>query len=228
MTSATHPLVSLRLAGDGDDLDLLACIEETFGIRFDDTETMGCITVGDLYQAFLSKFPVSTVSGKCATAMAFYSVRRFLRSQGISGSISPRDQLGDLTNRPRAWLLADLAKPTETHTLDGASEGTTLIGCVFVTIGCAAFANSTSLLMALIPFTAVYAGAAIIRASLSPCRDMTVGELSIAVAGRNFAHFSDRGADRREHTIWTALQTLLAKMVDEDATRITTSTRLLA
>jgi len=228
MTSIPPPLASLRLAGDGDDLDLLAYIEDTFDIRFDDAEVSGCITVGDVYQALLGKFPTATVSGKCATAMAFYSIRRFLRAQGVSGPIRPRDQLSDLTNRPRVWLLADLAQHTATRPLDGADNSATLIGCVFVTVGCAALAAGTSLLAVLTACTAVYAGAAIMRTSLRPCRNMTVGELSITLAGRNFARFAARGADRRDHTVWTAFQKLLAEMIDEDAARITKSTRLMA
>lgn len=227
MTSTGRPLVSLLLAGDGDDCELLTSLEEAFGVRFDDHETLNWHTVGDLYDGLIERFPVETASGKCPTAMAFYAVRRYLRHLGAKNHIAPTTKLSQLTRKSRSQFLANMAQYTGTRPLPGAYDELTL-GISLVAIACAALSVAPSTILALGLIITVYAGAAITRARLAGFSDTTVGELSLELASHNLRHFADLGADRREPTVWTVFKRLLADFQAVDPDRIEKTTRLLA
>lgn len=227
MTSTDRPLASLLLSGDGDECDLLTSLEEAFGVRFNDHETQHWKTVGDLYEGLIGRFPVETASGKCATAMAFYVARRYLRHLGVTKHIAPTTKLSLLTRKSRSHFLADMAQYTGTRPLLGAGDELTLWGLGLVAIACAALSAAASTILAMGLIITVYAGAAITRLSLAGFNNTTVGELSHELASHTFGHFAALGADRREPTVWAAFTGLLADFQDVDSDRIEKTTRLL-
>jgi len=71
---------SLHLEGM-DNVELLENVEESLGIKFSDEEAESCITVGNFYDAILSKFAVpKTGQPVCFTTVSFYRLRRAVRT----------------------------------------------------------------------------------------------------------------------------------------------------
>jgi hypothetical protein len=51
------PLASLGLGGDGDEIDVLAEVERTFGVRLDRSDAHNWRTAGDVYAALIRVLP---------------------------------------------------------------------------------------------------------------------------------------------------------------------------
>jgi hypothetical protein len=101
----------LPLGGDGDELDLLAAVEKSFGIRFGKAEAEGWQTVGDLYATLLSKVRhVEAGPTPCQTAIAFRRLRHALEKANAAGRIHPRDELTALIRRrgAKTWRASRL------------------------------------------------------------------------------------------------------------------------
>lgn len=75
---------SLNLAGDGDDLDVIADVERTFGIVITDAEAETPRTVGQLHDLIQAKCDAGGTEA-CFTQVAFYALRRAFASFGRMG-----------------------------------------------------------------------------------------------------------------------------------------------
>ena len=89
----------MRNALNVDQCSAASEVEDRFKIEFSDTEVEQIITVSDLYTLLLQKFPPNEDSPKCASAMAFYRLRRALSDE--------RPQNGSTMASYRVRLLSD-------------------------------------------------------------------------------------------------------------------------
>jgi hypothetical protein len=80
---------SLNLFGDGDDVDVLTDVENTFGIAITDREAETTLTVGQLYDLIQMKCANAGQTRACLSQIAFYRLRRALISQHVQIEIRP-------------------------------------------------------------------------------------------------------------------------------------------
>lgn len=99
-------------------IDLIEEVEGAFGIAISDQEAERCNTVGDLFDIILIHAPDwNKQHGSCASSMAFYEVRRGLKSArrhelfpttplSVVGGVNPRKLLRGLRKRTGLRLPA--------------------------------------------------------------------------------------------------------------------------
>jgi len=79
---------------DGDDtVDLVISCENMFEIKISKEEAALVETVGDLFELLQSKIEISEENKKCASAMAFYRLRRALISLNVENAFLPSSDL---------------------------------------------------------------------------------------------------------------------------------------
>jgi len=82
---------------DGDDtVELLVSCEDIFEIRISNDEALLVETVGDLFELVRSKIDSNEDNKKCASAMAFYRLRRALISLNVKNPLLPSSDLSFL------------------------------------------------------------------------------------------------------------------------------------
>jgi hypothetical protein len=219
---------SLRLIGDGDDVDLLRSIEASFAVTFANDETAGWTTVGDIYQSLLTLTPVGTEEGTCSTMMAFHRVRDVLWTMtGYSRRLTPSTRLSDVVTVSPNRALRDLSvglgikSPPLAPSFQGTMGAYALIIGFFSIFASLAFPPLWPLLSLLL------AGWVMVGTDSGTFGAMTIGDLSRAIAVRNFAQFAERGADRRPEQIWEALRMVIAQECDIPVSLICPDTRLI-
>jgi hypothetical protein len=82
--------------GLDDDMEPAEVVDElarVFDVAISNEEAESILTVGDFYDLLLRKLVPGEGDGKCATAMAFYRIRRALRSLGYGQDLTPATDL---------------------------------------------------------------------------------------------------------------------------------------
>jgi hypothetical protein len=206
---------TLGLWGDGDDIDLIVDIEQSFGLAFPHDEILEWDTVGDIYNDLKSRLNTGNRrAAGCTTATSFRRLRKCLYDFGNFQRISPQTKLADVKVRSvrklyrqlkaRAGLRAPIARLGWMGTL----------GVIFILSGIAAFfallalSKFTWLLPALVP---VLPGIAMVRfgAWYFPADCKTVGDLSKRIAAFNFRVLTAEDAAVRDSELWAALLEIL-------------------
>ena len=204
---------TLGLVGDGDDQDLIQAIEKSFDVRFGEATTTWA-TVGDIHQAIVERLEPSAAPGRCATAMAFYDLRRALAPLWSSTArITPGARLSDsIRQRPREVFkalqrdLGVLAPPIQLSGVGALGMLMILGGFLAVVI---AFAQSV-LWPVLWPIVLLLPlGCVLVRLDPGSYGAMTVGDLARDIANQNFAHYAAKGADGRPDAVWRTLCALI-------------------
>jgi hypothetical protein len=213
---------------DGDDLDLIRDIEQSFGVAFGD-EPANWSTVGDVYNALVERIPPVEEAGKCATSMAFYRTRTALqRITGTTDLLKPSTRLADFVSISQRRLFQQLSAELGVRKPRLAMSWWGLIGafgCLFGVFGVfsSIAAHWIFPVVILLPM-----GALMIAYDMGSFRSTTVGDLARIVARMNFQHFAQSGADRRPQTIWDTLCALISDVSGIEPIRITAETRVLA
>ena len=228
MVTKSAQLPTLGLAGDGDELFVLMAVERSFGVSFRDGETRSWQTVGDFYDTLVQKLPVTSMPGKCSTSMAFYDVRRYLRSVGSAGVVSPSTKLRHIASIRQADLRKGLGRMTDTAPLPAILGWLALTGFVLMFSGVANLLVSSSPTRVALWAMAAIVGWMIVRSQAGSFGSLSVGELSREFANANFAAFAKRGADARPTAIWRSFRGLLAQEIGVCPEHISRQTRLLA
>ena len=221
-----HAKNTLAIDDDGDDVEVLLRLEHAFGVKFGDP--VPWITVGDAYDALLGRVPATDQAGKCATTMAFYQLRRALRSVlQLDAPIRPSTRLSDLTRRSPKRVFKELSREL------GFTPGFTLswiggVGVLFIFAGLIGLLGSAGFhrlwpAIGLLPL-----GLVMVRLDPGTFGSQTVGDLARAFATQNYRDFAERGADQRPEAIWSVLVGLLGEFSEMNPAEINRETRLLA
>src|ERR1700742_287513 len=81
-----------------DSVDLVKDLESSFDVRIFDSEAAACRTLGDIFDLLLQKFGESGTGGQsCASAMAFYRLRRALADHSPEARLRPSTPLTAIT-----------------------------------------------------------------------------------------------------------------------------------
>nr|WP_295468902.1 acyl carrier protein [Mesorhizobium sp.] len=216
---------TLGLAGDGDELDMLEAVESSFGIRLDTQETERIETVGQLFDVVLAKTSVDQDARKCATAIAFYRLRRALGDR----SASPRSRLDEIISDTPARLHRRIERDT------GLAMPRASLGRIGLTALFAAILLVPATIMTVAhgwpywPLMTLPAAAAVGSIWLDSRRwhEETLGEMARKVANLNFAKLSKFGARSSAGDAWMAYTGLLSDITGIDIEEIGRETRFI-
>lgn len=200
---------SLGLQDGSDDLEMIEDVEEAFGFRLSDCDLNHCRTVGDLFELVEARLPTSGLEGSCATAMAFYRLRRAIQPRigialrpGTSISVLSTIRVGELHRiikeecglRPPVqyisfWgcvtLLAIFALPVAALVLG-------LSGWIPVLFALLAMSVCCKMLIRL------------------PDTMLTFGDLVRSVSSRSVGTLAEQGARLRASEAWGAFRDILS------------------
>ena len=200
---------TLGLDDDLDGVELVQDVEAAFGVALTNAEASALYTVGDIYGLLRDRVSSSEATGRCATAMAFYRLRRVFSDLNIdSRTIRPDTQVESLTPlAPKALLkqinfLSGLRVPQARLTWLGVTGGLSIFAG-FVSVSAP---NSRALLVAVAGV--VYRSRGDIaspRPRQTPSDCQTFGGLSRKVAGLNFGEMAAEGGSLTMRAFWSAL-----------------------
>jgi hypothetical protein len=204
----------LPLVGDGDEVDLVRDIEQTFAVVLDPQELQNCVTVGDLHQLLLVSVPHSERGQtSCLAAKAFFKLKRAIEKQQSDGVIRPSTELASVTGRLGVYRWS---RQCERKT--GLSmPALVLVGGPWFWrmfflgwCGSIGWLLNYSWIGALIALPVpVVVLAVAVWVSRFPKRLGTVGELARAVAALNVATLANPNEPLRKREIWAALQEII-------------------
>jgi hypothetical protein len=198
-----------------DSVDMVHDLEASFGVRFSKEELAEIRTVGDIHRILKKRISERPTHGdRCATAMAFYRLRRYLVDQGFNGKLVPATPVDRLSTRTVKTLVKQLSKMTGLRLPQGdlAALGTT--GAVAVVLGFLALLIVPAVAPHWWPaaLLSIVSGMLLVRLDTNKfprdCR--TVGDLAQKVAGLNFGKFVEEGAGYHDKALWSALVEVLS------------------
>lgn len=205
---------TLGLDDDLDDVELLQDIEQTFALRFSQAEAEKLYRVEDVYNYLRNRIEADGLNQRCATALAFYRLRRALAGSASRQVLRPSTELTPFVRGSANRLFRKLNRETGLRMprTDGwwlSHAGASLcLASLFAILPVAIFDWSFW-----IPLSLFLAG--IVAAKLDPgqlpvdCK--TLGELSRRVAGLNFAKMQKLGAAARDKDVWNAMIEVIAQ-----------------
>src|ERR1700734_2776145 len=80
---------TLGLDDDLDGVEVVQDLKRIFDIMVSRQEAARIFNVGEFHDLLLQKIPPDEAGGKCASAMAFYRIRRALRCLGHDHDLTP-------------------------------------------------------------------------------------------------------------------------------------------
>jgi hypothetical protein len=209
----------MNTLGLDDDLDtvyVVSNLETSFGIRFTEAEVSAWRTVGDIYSTLRIRVSNSGKRpGRCATAMAFYRLRRALSDLSIDTRLRPDTAVKGITTLTTKALFkqtsarSGLRLPRPRVALWGT------VGALSILASMIGLATTAVFLPHWWPVPVLAAALGIMLLWLDPgdipfdCQ--TLGDLSRKVTGLNFGKLSDEGAELHDKDLWNALVEVLSE-----------------
>ncbi|MET4066123.1 hypothetical protein ABID58_000906 [Bradyrhizobium sp. S3.2.6] len=219
---------TLNFVGDGDDVDVIHDVERTFGIKLTDAEAEQTRTVGQLYDLIEVKHPnAGSRTQVCLSQMAFYRLRRALKTMGIASEITPQTPISVLERlEPRSmapkWRRLAQGSGLDLPSLEASFRMSArwprpfrwpalfvlgLLGCLWHAVG-----TSLDNLLVLFLAAALCFGFGYERWLVSrivPRRILTIGELAREAAGCSFAKLTNENKECAPFDRWFALTAIL-------------------
>jgi len=224
---------TLGLDDDLDSVELLLDLETAFGVKFPSDEAEACWTVGDVFKlAHRHVQRPDDLGAGCATAMAFYRLRRALAQDDARPRPAPTTALEDIlspspnaTYRRIREAYPDMRLPR--LSLSAAGQ----VGLTLLLVGalCLIITGAAAPRWWVLPALAMTVGAVLThldRGRFSPgCR--TLGDLARKVAGLNFAALTAAGARYRDADVRSALVEVITEHSSLPKSEIQDGTLLL-
>lgn len=222
---------TLNWAGDGDDLDAVRSLEAVFEISFSNAELSALNTVGDLHDLILQKLPRANKAEKCASAMAFYRLRRALTARQSNIRIAPATELKVFQEPYTKEFFSRLEQQTglklggPAHTWIGSMGDACLLlplMAILPLLACSLFVHFSPYLWASLALLLPLGG---VLLWFDPGRlKGTVGDLARKAGRLNYGRLMKQGAKARDSEIWSLLAEALtdeSRLKPEDVTRET-------
>jgi len=224
-------------------VDVVIALERAFGLKLDDKDVRDVYTVGEMYDLLLKMVPRDGQGSKCATAMAFYSLRRVIARPGCV-RLAPRSDLSflekgrtkrnwkNIENRSGLYLPSlGVAWPWligTTLAIMASAMPTFLVGVVLVFLsipwGDTVVSISPVLLITGLVLTIIVA---VIDPGKLPQEGRTLGGLAAKVAPRNYGQFVKAGAPISDAIIWKIMVEVLIDHSDLPSSQVTRETFFL-
>jgi acyl carrier protein len=220
--SVTIMANSLGLDDDLDGVELVQNLEKAFEIEISNAEAESTLTVGQLYDLLLTKIPANESDRKCASAMAFYRVRRALRNLAQGSALTPSASILFLEERSAKATFEQLERDTglQMPQLEISYRGT--LGCLTVAVAFCAilgfatffhpgFVSVVNVFALVVTSIAVGWGILHFDSRKLPKSCSTLGGLATKVAALNYGRLSKMGASHSDNEIWKNLLELLSE-----------------
>jgi hypothetical protein len=222
---------TLGLLGDGDELQLIYDIERVFDITFTKAELEDSRTVGDIENAvwhhLLAKAPEQN---RCATASAFYELRRVLGSGGQCRKFAPAMPLATLDLSPAAIsaLVSNATGLTLRFPATKISSGGLWMILIGILPGMIAATNLSSMPLLVGAIGFILLGSLAIRFDTGSFGEaQTLGDAARELVNQNFGVFISRGARFSRASAWQVLRAVLADVADRRVEGIELNMRLI-
>lgn len=198
---------------DDDSSFALSDLERSLGFRFGPNELSTCRTVGDVHRVISNRLAGSGGEA-CASALAFYRLRRALAPYAGGEKLRPSSVLAEFIQVPPKRLFKKIEAETGLHLPPTASSW----------LGQLAFGVMVIALLGIIPVHVLHPGWTLFTILLIPasiwtlsvdkgrfaedCR--TLRDLAKTTALLNFGHFLEAGARPRPADQWEVLTEVLS------------------
>jgi hypothetical protein len=220
---------TLNFVGDGDDVDVIYDVERTFGIKLTDAEAVQTRTVGQLYDLIELRRP--NAGGRtqaCLSQIAFYRLRRALKTMGIEGEITPQTPISVLEQIEPGSMAAKWQRLTQSSGLDLPRLETPFRTSERISRWLPPFASGalvclweafrlplhSRLALILVGALCIWLGAACVWWLVFrtvPRRIITIGELAREAAGCSFAELTTENRQSAPSDRWFALSAMLRR-----------------
>jgi len=200
-----------------DSVEALQELETVFQIEIENDEAEAIQTVGDLFDVILEKLPPGH-TGKCASAMAFFRLRRALGQP----QFAPPNDLTFLNQQGAKAILAALREKTGLNVPSCRYARLGSIGCAVACVGGLVFAVALIAFLGkhgMLGLTVVVAAAMTmilgtiatrLDKGLLPSDCRTLGELAKQTATASYGCLVRLGARARESEMWDIVTAMLA------------------
>ncbi|WP_234681546.1 acyl carrier protein [Bradyrhizobium monzae] len=218
---------TLNFVGDGDDVDVIHDVERTFGIKLTAAEAEQTRTVGQLHDLIELKRPnAGSGTQTCLSQLAFYRLRRALKTMGLEGEITPQTPMSALERIEPRSMASKWRRLAQSSGLDLPSLESPfrikkepaifrwraplilgVLGCLWV-----AFGTSLDYRLVLFLGSALFVGfdyAWWLVARSAPQRIHTIGELAREASGFSFATLTAENKECAPSDRWFALGAIL-------------------
>lgn len=216
------------LVGDGDEIGFIREVERVFAITFTEDELMISRTMGDIETAVARHLAAKSLArNRCASALAFYALRRALHVRGAR--LQPSTPLASVAMVPRqvGALIAEKTGMAMRFPLGMIGRWGLLFSLIgFLAAGMGLASRFPPLLLSgVATFLGGIALSRLDRGDFGHVQD--VGTLAREFADQNFGHFIARGARFREEDVWRRLQDIAVSEVGGNAEDVARQTLLI-
>ncbi|WP_315703534.1 MULTISPECIES: hypothetical protein [unclassified Bradyrhizobium] len=240
-------LKTLGLDDELDPAEVVIEIERAFDIKILDAEAENIFSVGQMFDLLRSKVHCGDADRKCASAMAFYRIRRALNDLPVDIGQSPSSNLSPLH---RVYTKSFVKSLEEKSGLRLPRPDLSLVGRFGVTlIALVIFGAVAALLLALcsaifsVPLPkplssaagpllvgGLVAGLVLVRgdAGRLPKTCRTLGTLAAKTANLSYGRLVKQGADARDSHMWRVLVEILSDYARVPTNQIVRETYFLA
>jgi hypothetical protein len=223
---------TLGLDDDLDGNELISDIQVSFSIKFLDKEAEACRTVGDIFTLLRDRFAVHKDGGqRCASAMAFYRLRKTFLEMGAKSKLRPTLRLEGIVGLSAKAVFVGINSHTGFILPRLPFAITGKIGIFSLIAGLIMLLISSFMFPSFwfIPPLISLSGIVLIRLD---CRQFpsdchTVGDLALKVSRLNFGNLVAEGARHRDEDIWNALIEVLSEYTTLSKADISPETLLL-
>jgi hypothetical protein len=229
---------SLGLDDDLDSVEIVKLVELAFDIRIANEEAEAITNVGELYDLLLKKIPRDEANRKCASAMAFYRLRRALVDLRTADKLTPGS---DMTSRSSVYAKplfrelearTGLNMPRPAFSWVGKTGGwIALAWLIAALVDASLFVMHGAIPGSLSLFCWSALPAAYLFAQFDPGRlpkdCPTLGALAKKVAALSYGKLVKAGANASDSAIWTAMLEVLSSFNGFPADQITRETLFL-
>ncbi len=210
---------TLGLDDDLEGFELAQDLQASFGFKFANGEAEACRTVGDIFSVMATRYSAISVRNQgCASAMAFYRLRRALKDAGYSLLLTPESRLDEIPSQSPKALFQEIRTHSGLRLPGLKPSGVWIAGCFVILMSIAApfaleVANTQHFRFMLLTFGISTIGAILMRVDHGKLPDgcQTLGDLARKAAGLNFGQLVTLGAGPRQKDLWAALVEVLTE-----------------
>lgn len=209
---------SLEMDHDLDPVEALTSLEKAFAVTIRDEDAVRCATVGDVYDLLHSRFAAKLgAPGSCMTSMAFYRLRRALRSGHPDVDFRPDTPLVRLAGRNPRRFLRRLERDSGLRLPGPQARWLSGAGCL---LAIAAMCGMALLVVTHGPPTSYFASVAGLALGVAlgkfdpgalPGECATLGDLATRASTLNYGILAQSGGAVRPGELWNALTDVLSE-----------------
>ena len=238
---------TLGLDDDLDPVEVVQVVESAFNVKIANNEAEAVFTVGEMFDLLREKIAGNAMDRKCASAMAFYRLRRALAARCADSRLTPASDLSWLRNTYTKEFVRTLEQETGLRLPKPANSWIGRVGATVALLATVGALAAVGMALATLFFnrwngdaiagSAVFLlfGGLIVGGLLAyfdpgrlPKQCVTLGDLAKKTANLSYGLLVNQGADASESQIWKVLTEVLSDFTRVPSTAIHRDTYFLA